>query len=92
MHGTLHLATIDTVNLLQPRKCCYDRCKVNLVTSNGDIAFHFNPRLNENVAVRNTVIGGTFQTEERDQESFPFAAGQQFTVVITVNSDNYVVS
>ena len=70
--------------------CCSSA--VNFQTANGDIAFHFNPRQNEKVVVRNTYAGGHWQQDEREQDSFPFTAGQPFTVKITVESDQYAVT
>jgi len=58
----------------------------------GDIAFHFNPRLNEGVVVRNSQLGGSWGPEERDQPSFPFAAGQQFTMIILCEPNDFKVS
>jgi len=55
---------------------------VNLSTAE-DLAFHFNPRFNENghnVIVRNTCIGKKWGREERELSAFPFVPGQPFEV------------
>ena len=58
----------------------------------GDVAFCFNPRLNAGVVVRNSFLGGSWGPEERDQPSFPFAAGQQFTMIILCEPNEFKVS
>jgi len=58
----------------------------------GDIAFHFNPRINEKVIVRNSLLGGSWGHEEKDQTSFPFQAGQQFTMIILCEPTEFKVS
>ncbi|XP_076463547.1 galectin-9-like [Babylonia areolata] len=57
-----------------------------------DIAFHFNPRIDDNVVVRNTRRRGSWQEEERDAPiSCPFKAGQKFTVRIMTTAESYNV-
>ena len=58
----------------------------------GDIAFHFCPRVNEGVVVRNSLLGGSWGQEERNQPSFPFQAGQQFTMIILCEPTEFKVS
>jgi hypothetical protein len=67
---------------------------VNLRTQDqgGDIAFHFNPRINNGVVVRNSSIGGAWGTEERAQPSFPFQAGQQFQMIILCEPNDFKVA
>ncbi|VDK85890.1 unnamed protein product [Onchocerca ochengi] len=48
-----------------------DRFAVNFVGENGDILFHFNPRLKEKKVVRNAKIGDIWGQEEREG-TFPF--------------------
>lgn len=60
------------------------RFSINLA-KNKDIAFHFNPRFDENgikVMVRNTMINDVWGTEERTASSFPFIPGKPFEVSI----------
>jgi len=58
----------------------------------GDIAFHFNPRMKEGVVVRNSLLSGCWGPEEKDQPSFPFQAGQQFTMMILCDPTEFKVS
>ena len=56
------------------------RFHINL-RSGSDIAFHLNPRFNENVVVRNTQINNSWGVEERSlQRNMPFTRGQSFSV------------
>ncbi|XP_036858207.2 galectin-9 isoform X2 [Manis javanica] len=58
------------------------RFHINL-RSGSDIAFHLNPRFNENVVVRNTQINNSWGVEERSlQRNMPFTRGQSFSVWI----------
>nr|XP_014717613.2 galectin-9B-like [Equus asinus] len=58
--------------------------RINL-RSGSDIAFHLNPRFNQNSVVRNTMINGSWGHEERKYlcGPMPFIRGQSFTVRIT---------
>ncbi|XP_019366594.1 PREDICTED: galectin-9 [Gavialis gangeticus] len=59
-----------------------DRFNINL-KSGDDIAFHLNPRFDENVIVRNSFLNQTWGTEERDMPgTMPLAQGQDFTIRI----------
>uniref|UniRef100_A0A670IT35 Galectin n=1 Tax=Podarcis muralis TaxID=64176 RepID=A0A670IT35_PODMU len=62
---------------------------VNLLGENGDIVFHFNPRMNENEVVCNTKQNGGWGKEER--WPIPFEAGATFMMIIDVMSDCYRV-
>lgn len=56
---------------------------MDMSTDRSDVAFHFNPRFNENgrqVIVRNSLIGQKWGAEERDLDFFPFMAGKPFEV------------
>ena len=56
---------------------------INLRCGN-DIAFHLNPRFNENAVVRNTQISGSWGPEERGlPQAMPFSRGQGFLVGAT---------
>nr|XP_028595809.1 uncharacterized protein LOC114602131 [Podarcis muralis] len=63
---------------------------VNLLGENGDIVFHFNPRMNENEVVCNTKQNGGWGKEER--WPIPFEAGATFMMIIDVMSDCYRVT
>lgn len=59
------------------------RITVDLTTDRSDIAFHFNPRFNENgnkVIVRNSCVNQTWGAEERQLDTFPFVPGMPFEV------------
>ncbi|XP_007076100.1 galectin-9 isoform X1 [Panthera tigris] len=58
------------------------RFHINLRCGN-DIAFHLNPRFNENTVVRNTQVNGSWGSEERSlPRKMPFVRGQSFSVWI----------
>ncbi|ELV09936.1 Galectin-9 [Tupaia chinensis] len=58
------------------------RFHINLRSGN-DIAFHLNPRFNENAVVRNTQINSSWGSEERSlPRKMPFTRGQSFSVWI----------
>ncbi|XP_042298752.1 galectin-9C-like [Sceloporus undulatus] len=56
-----------------------------------DIAFHFNPRLDEGCVVGNTLERGTWQHEERKPE-MPFRKGHPFEIRVLVNSISFKVA
>nr|XP_008520808.1 PREDICTED: galectin-9B-like [Equus przewalskii] len=59
------------------------RFRINL-RSGSDIAFHLNPRFNQNSVVRNSLINGSWGHEEKYLcGPMPFIRGQSFTVRIT---------
>ncbi|KAM4627277.1 galectin-9-like [Polymixia lowei] len=73
-----------------------DRFNVNLECgsrANSDIAFHFNPRYDRypGYVVANTLQHASWGSEERTQNS-PFAAGSNFSLMITVQLDSYQVT
>ncbi|XP_062863505.1 galectin-3b isoform X2 [Trichomycterus rosablanca] len=67
---------------------------VNL-SKNKDIAFHFNPRFNEDgkqVIVRNTFINNIWGKEEREASSFPFVPGKPFELKILATQTEFKVA
>ncbi|XP_045745417.1 galectin-9 isoform X3 [Mirounga angustirostris] len=68
------------------------RFHINL-RSGSDIAFHLNPRFDENVVVRNTQINSSWGSEERSlSRKMPFARGQSFSVLITCEGYGFKVA
>ncbi|XP_073442250.1 galectin-3 isoform X2 [Dendrobates tinctorius] len=70
-----------------------NRFSIDFVEGN-DVAFHFNPRFNENpyVVVRNSLIQGKWGQEERQCPKFPFQMQQPFKLQILFETDGYKVS
>lgn len=59
-----------------------------------DVAFHFNPRFNEDnrrVIVCNTKTNNTWGPEER-QTVFPFESGKSFKIQVLVEPDHFKVA
>ncbi|KAG9261631.1 galectin-9-like [Astyanax mexicanus] len=70
-----------------------DRFHINLHKDN-DIAFHFNPRFNENgnqVIVRNSKRRYVWEAEERELCFFPFTPGKPFQLKILCTDSEYRV-
>lgn len=64
---------------MSPRSRC--RIDFNFVRScNEDIAFHLNPRVKEEIVVRNSQLGGRWGSEEREIDFNPFREGEYFDV------------
>uniref|UniRef100_A0A1I7YCJ9 Galectin n=3 Tax=Steinernema glaseri TaxID=37863 RepID=A0A1I7YCJ9_9BILA len=57
-----------------------DRFNIDFVAQNGDVLFHFNPRLKEKQVVRNSQIAGQWGGEEREGP-FPFKKEIAFDLV-----------
>ncbi|MFH4973884.1 hypothetical protein AB6A40_000593, partial [Gnathostoma spinigerum] len=57
-----------------------DNFSFNLLSRNGDILFHFNPRFNEKKIVRNSCKNGMWENEEREG-AFPFKKNIGFDLV-----------
>ncbi|XP_056123854.1 galectin-5-like [Rhinichthys klamathensis goyatoka] len=55
------------------------------------IAFHFNPRFDQNVVVRNTFENGKWGDVEERSGSMPFKRGEQILVTIFCSRDHYKV-
>lgn len=68
------------------------RFSINLMCSNGDIAFHFNPRFDEEspVIICNTWTNKTWGAEDRTLQ-VPFRPGEPFEMTITVQHAYYEV-
>lgn len=62
--------------------------KQKTVTDSHDIALHFNPRLKENIIVRNTYQNSQWGDEERNRES-PLKAGCDFMLYIVCEERGY---
>ncbi|XP_058267693.1 galectin-9-like [Hemibagrus wyckioides] len=67
-----------------------DKFSINLRYNSG-IALHFNPRFNENVVVRNSLLKECWGKEERNG-GMPFYRGQQFMVSITCDTQCYRIA
>ncbi|XP_069799388.1 galectin-4 [Dendropsophus ebraccatus] len=67
------------------------RFHINFKTGTGEIAFHFNVRLNEFTVVRNSYLGGSWGPEERQMADNPFMAGQYFDISIRCGNGRYKV-
>ncbi|KAJ8280293.1 hypothetical protein GJAV_G00052850 [Gymnothorax javanicus] len=61
------------------------------VSSSGDIAFHFNPRIKKGTVVRNTLHNDRWGREERHFKFNPFEAGQYFEAMIRCGSEKFKV-
>lgn len=73
----------------------FNRFAINFRTGSddgSDIAFHFNPRLQENCTIRNSCSGGNWGGEERDQPEFPFELKDTCEIAIQAQPDRFVVS
>ncbi|XP_077180138.1 galectin-3 [Paroedura picta] len=71
-----------------------NRFQLDLKKGN-DIAFHFNPRFNEDgrkVIVCNTMLHGNWGKEERTAPRFPFEVGKPFKVQILCEADHLKVA
>ncbi|XP_055725335.1 galectin-9-like isoform X2 [Salvelinus fontinalis] len=66
-----------------------DKFCINLRFNSG-VAFHFNPRFNENVVVRNSLLKEQWGPEERTG-GMPFYRGQPFTMIIMCDTQCYRV-
>ncbi|KAL6266845.1 hypothetical protein P5V15_003674 [Pogonomyrmex californicus] len=80
----------DDADRLSFNLVCYTTTfvKQKTVTDSHDIALHFNPRLKENIIVRNTYQNGQWGDEERNGGS-PLKAGCDFTLYIVCEECGY---
>lgn len=77
-----------------------DRFAVNLVcrsvqqsskhSINSNIAFHFNPRFQDGIIVRNSRRNGAWETEEREG-GLPISRGEAFSMSILCEEDAFKV-
>jgi hypothetical protein len=74
-----------------PRNQGFDGFCINFNAGN-DIAFHFNPRADKKVIVRNTMIGGSWAEEERTAPNFPFLPGATFDLIFLADYDGFKVA
>lgn len=77
---------ITIVGTVNPRP---NRLQVDLIKGQ-DIAFHFNPRFNEDnrkVIVCNSMLQNNWGKEERTLPRFPFEAGKPFKIQILCEAD-----
>ncbi|KAG9261633.1 galectin-8-like [Astyanax mexicanus] len=82
LHDGLKNQTVITIQ--GQVKSNADQFQINL-HKDSDIAFHFNPRFNENgkqVIVRNSLMRYAWGPEERELSVFPFTPGKPFEVKI----------
>lgn len=61
------------------------------VGSSGDLALHINPRLMEDIVVRNSYLNGSWGSEERKISYNPFVPGQFFDLSIRCGIDRFKV-
>lgn len=64
--------------------------KQKTVMDSHDVALHFNPRLKENIIVRNTYQNGQWGDEERNGDS-PLKAGCDLTLYIICEERGYKI-
>ncbi|XP_051803446.1 galectin-3b isoform X2 [Acanthochromis polyacanthus] len=72
-----------------------DKFTLDFNTSVGDLAFHFNPRFNDQgkkAIVRNSCIGKKWGKEEREMPNFPFVQGQPFEIKILCTNTAFKVA
>ena len=68
----------------------YFRFVINFRTWHGDIILHFNPRIDQNCVVRNSLVGGKWSGEERNG-GLPFQRGGSFDVSVKIEQAVYRV-
>ena len=56
-----------------------------------DILFHFNPRFQDSIIVRNSKLCGDWGTEEREGDMV-LKRGAEFTIEIQSQEDSFIVS
>uniref|UniRef100_A0A2K5S7M5 Galectin n=1 Tax=Cebus imitator TaxID=2715852 RepID=A0A2K5S7M5_CEBIM len=61
------------------------------VGSSGDIALHINPRIGDRTVVRNSLVNGSWGSEEKNISHNPFGPGQFFDLSIRCGLDRFKV-
>ena len=91
----------QALNNFEPGKVVYidgtaptsGRFVVNFISVNSnDIAFHFNPRFNQGVVVRNTHRNGKWDPNYESDGGFPFTAGEEFSLIFVCQNYGYEVA
>ncbi|NXP39268.1 LEG3 protein, partial [Leiothrix lutea] len=89
--GLVPRLLITITGTVNPRA---DRFSLDFKRGN-DVAFHFNPRFNEDhkkVIVCNSMFQNTWGREERTAPRFPFEAGKPFKLQILCETDHFKVA
>ena len=71
--------------------CCPSRFHVEL-KSGDNVALHFNPRIADQIVVRNSFLDGEWGDEEKEHSHFPFEESEPFEIFISSQPDAYKVS
>ncbi|KAM3870923.1 galectin-3b [Diretmus argenteus] len=90
-HGAFDKLLITIIGTVKPNA---NKFTVDLSASH-DLAFHFNPRFNEEgkqAIVRNSMINKKWGREERELGHFPFARGQPFELKIMCSNSEFKVA
>ncbi|XP_051909606.1 galectin-8-like [Hippocampus zosterae] len=70
-----------------------ERFTVNLRVGDGDdTALHINPRFKHKTIVLNSFLSGSWGAEERRADTFPFAPGAYFEMIIRCDADSFRVA
>lgn len=93
--------TVENITEVSPGLCFVvtgtiqltcERFSINLLLKNGDVAFHFNPRLPQNYIVRNCRVKGSWGREEvASPLSFNLHRGQRFAVQVLVTDKEFLI-
>lgn len=66
--------------------------RVDFCTNKDDIAFHINPRLDQKIIVRNSLIKSKWGEEERHAvKRYPMERGMYFEIQIFIHEKEYMV-
>ncbi|XP_017773770.1 PREDICTED: galectin-6-like isoform X2 [Nicrophorus vespilloides] len=87
----IHLGSMIFLTGVTESKCV--RFAVNFLTATGDIAFHFNPRLDRRIVVRNSRVEGSWDKEEcTSMLKFGFSLNKPFSIGILLTTSEFMVS